>query len=119
MTPAIVAVIREGERSGRTDTPEFEAAVYRTVNGPTEFTVVGTIRDFDLNDRLGEVEVPVLLVSGAHDEVRPWVVEGMQRRLPRGEWVLFQDSSHMPHVEEPERFASVVGAFLGRVDARG
>lgn len=150
MDPDVVAVIREGERTGATGTPEFEAAlmpfykahvcrldpwpdfvqrsfdaleadptVYGTMNGPTEFTVVGTIRDFDLNDRLGDIEVPVLLVSGAHDEVRPWVQEGMRERLRDAEWVLFEDSSHMPHAEEPERFAQVVGAFLARADSRG
>jgi L-proline amide hydrolase len=150
LDPAIVATIRDGERSGAVDTPEFEAAVlpfyqahvcrldpwpdqvqrtfaqldadptvYHTMNGPTEFTVVGPLREFDLNGRLGEIEIPVLLLSGRHDEVQPWVVEGMHGRLPRSEWVLFEESSHMPHVEEPERFGAVVQDFLDRVDAGG
>jgi L-proline amide hydrolase len=149
MDPEVVAVIREGERTGAVDTPEFEAAVmpfyrahvcrtdpwpdfvqrtftlldedptvYRTMNGPTEFTVVGTIRDFDVTERLGEIEVPVLLVSGAHDEVRPWVVEKAHARIPRSEWALFEDSSHMPHVEEPERFGTVVEDFLVAAEGR-
>ncbi|MGZ6640333.1 MAG: proline iminopeptidase-family hydrolase [Solirubrobacteraceae bacterium] len=147
MPADLVATIREDERTGRTDTPEFNAAVepfykqhvcrvdpwpdhvvrsftameedptvYGTMNGPTEFTVVGTIRDFDLTDRFGELDLPVLLVSGGHDEVRPWVVRGMHERLPRSEWTLFEDASHMPHVEEPERFGDVVGAFLARAE---
>ena len=61
----------------------------------------------------------MLLVSGVHDEVRPWVQDGMQRRLPDAEWVLFEDSSHMPHVEEAERFGAVVEDFLARADRRG
>ena len=99
------------------DAMEADPTVYGTMNGPTEFTVVGTIRDFDITDRLGEIEVPVLLVSGAHDEVRPNVVAAMQERLRHGEWVLFEDSSHMPHIEEPERFQEVVGEFLERSEA--
>ena len=32
-------------------------------------------------------------------------------------WELFEESSHMPHVEEPERFLAVVGAFLDEADS--
>jgi L-proline amide hydrolase len=96
---------------------ENDPTVYGTMNGPTEFTVVGTIADFDITDRLGEIDVPVLLVSGEHDEVRPEVVAAMHERLRDSEWALFEDSSHMPHVEEAARFLEVVSAFFGRVEA--
>ena len=99
------------------DAMEADPTVYGTMNGPTEFTVVGTIRDFDITDRLAEIDVPVLLVSGAHDEVRPAVVAAMDERLRHGSWVLFEDSSHMPHIEEPERFLAVVEEFLERTEA--
>jgi L-proline amide hydrolase len=95
---------------------ESDPTVYATMNGPTEFTVVGTIAGFDITDRLGEIEVPVLLVSGEHDEVRPEVVAAMHERLRDSEWALFEDSSHMPHVEEPRRFLEVVSRFLERVE---
>jgi proline-specific peptidase len=144
----VSAIIRAGERSGETSTPEFQAAVmefykrhvcradpwpdavvrsfdtmesdptvYATMNGPTEFTVVGTIRDFDITDRLAEIEVPVLLVSGEHDEVRPHLTAAMHERLRHGERVVFEDSSHMPHIEEPDRFLAVVQDFLERSEA--
>ena len=96
---------------------EADPTVYATMNGPTEFTVVGTIAGFDITDRLGEIEVPVLLVSGEHDEVRPSVVAAMHERLRDSQWELFADSSHMPHLEEPERFDQVVTAFLARAEA--
>ena len=95
---------------------EADPTVYGAMNGPTEFTVIGTIKDFDISDRLAEIEVPVLLISGEHDEVRPAVVAKVHERLRDSEWELFEDCSHMPHVEEPERFLAVVEAFLGRVE---
>jgi L-proline amide hydrolase len=95
---------------------ESDPTVYGTMNGPTEFTVVGTIKDFNITDRLPEIEVPVLLVSGEHDEVRPHVVAAMHERLRDSERVLFEDSSHMPHIEEPERFLTVVEDFLERAE---
>jgi L-proline amide hydrolase len=99
------------------DAMESDPTVYGTMNGPTEFTVVGTIRDFDITDRLGEIEVPVLLISGEHDEVRPQLTAAMHERLRHGERVVFENSSHMPHVEEPERFLAVVEDFLSRSEA--
>jgi L-proline amide hydrolase len=98
------------------DQIEADPTVYATMNGPSEFTVVGTIRDLDISDRLGEIAVPVLLVSGRHDEVRPHVVEAMHARLKDSEWALFEDSSHTPHLEERERFLETVGDFLRRVE---
>jgi L-proline amide hydrolase len=95
---------------------ESDPTVYGTMNGPTEFTVVGSLAGFDISDRLAEIEVPVLLVSGAYDEVRPEVVAAMHERLRDSEWVLFEESSHMPHIEEPERFREVVEAFLAGVE---
>jgi pimeloyl-ACP methyl ester carboxylesterase len=108
-----VEPIAELHRSGRA------CVLYRTMNGPTEFTVVGTIRDFDVTDRLGEIEVPVLLVSGAYDEVRPHVVAKLHDRLRDSRWELFEQSSHLPHVEEPERFLELVEGFLAQVERAG
>ena len=101
------------------DAVEADPTVYGTMNGPSEFTVTGTIRDWSVTDRLHEITVPVLLVSGEHDEVRPDVVRTMHERLADSEWALFEDSSHTPHLEEPERFLRAVEAFLERVERAG
>jgi L-proline amide hydrolase len=100
------------------DVVDDDPTVYHAMNGPSEFHVVGTLRDWDVTERLGEIAVPVLLVSGGHDEVRPWVVEKAERRLRDAEWVLFEDCSHTPHLEEPERFLDAVAGFLRRVEER-
>jgi pimeloyl-ACP methyl ester carboxylesterase len=41
----------------------------------------------------------------------------MHERLRCGERVVFDDSSHMPHIEEPDRFLAVVQDFLARCEA--
>ncbi|MGI8698191.1 MAG: proline iminopeptidase-family hydrolase [Mycobacteriales bacterium] len=93
-----------------------DPTVYGTMNGPSEFHVIGTIKDWDITERLGEIDVPALLVSGRYDEATPAIVAQMKDRIPGSEWVLFEESSHMPHVEEPGRFLEVVGDFLRRHD---
>ncbi len=93
-----------------------DPTVYGTMNGPSEFHVIGTIKDWDITDRLGEIDVPTLLVSGRYDEATPEIVGRMHDRIRGSEWVVFEESSHMPHVEETERFLDVVGEFLRRHD---
>jgi L-proline amide hydrolase len=95
---------------------EDDPTVYGTMNGPSEFTVIGTIRDWQVTGRLGEIAVPTLMVSGRHDEATPRLQETLRDGIAGSEWVCFEDSSHMPHVEEPERWLEVVGGFLRRVD---
>jgi len=42
--------------------------------------------------------------------------EDLRRRLPGSAWVVFEESAHLPHLEEPERFREVVEAFLDGVE---
>jgi L-proline amide hydrolase len=58
--------------------------------------------------------VPTLLVSGRHDEATPRIVGEVRDRIPDAEWVLLEESSHSPHLEEPERFLGAVERFLTR-----
>lgn len=91
--------------------------VYETMNGPTEFHVIGMIRDFDISARLGEIHVPTLLLSGRHDEVTPATVEQSHRALPDSQWVLLEESSHMAQAEQPEETLAAIRRFLGDVGA--
>jgi L-proline amide hydrolase len=97
---------------------ERDPTVYHTMNGPSEFHVVGSIRDWQSKDRLHEIRVPTLIVSGRHDEATPALQEALRHGIVDSEWVMFEGSSHMPHVEERERYMHVVGEWLRRQDAR-
>ncbi len=90
--------------------------VYHAMNGPSEFHVVGSLKTWDITERLNEITTPTLLVSGRHDEATPRIVGEIHDRIPGAEWVLFEQSSHMPHVEEPEAFLETVEAFLRTID---
>lgn len=90
--------------------------VYHTMNGPSEFHVIGKLKTWDITSRLGEITTPTLVLSGRHDEATPLIAETVQRGIPGAEWVLFEESSHMPHVEETERYLEVVDEFLTRIE---
>jgi len=91
--------------------------VYEAMWGPNEFTVTGSLKDWDVIDRLGEIEVPTLIASGRHDECTPALVEPLHAGIAGSEWVLFEESAHMAYLEEPERYLEVVGRFLERIEA--
>jgi len=82
-----------------------------------EFRGAGKIIDWNVTDRLGEIQVPTLLLSGRYDEVTPACVETIHQGIAGSEWLLFEQSSHMPHLEETERFMQVLSQFLSRIEA--
>jgi L-proline amide hydrolase len=97
---------------------KFGTQVYETMWGPNEFTPTGTLKEWDVIGRLGEVELPTLITSGRYDECTPTLVEPLAQGIRGARWVLFEDSAHMAYLEEPERYLEVTGAFLEDVEAR-
>jgi L-proline amide hydrolase len=95
---------------------EADPTVYHTMNGPSEFHVIGTLRTWSVVDRVSSIVAPTLVVTGAHDEATPATVRPFVEGIPDVRWEVFADSSHMPHVEEEERYLSVVGTFLAAHD---
>jgi L-proline amide hydrolase len=92
--------------------------VYLTMNGPSEFHVIGTIKNWDRTDRLSEIHVPTLITSGRYDESTPQINEVLHKGIAGSEWVLFEQSSHMAHVEERELYLATMKAFIENVEAR-
>jgi L-proline amide hydrolase len=93
-----------------------DATVYHAMNGPNEFFVIGTLRDWTVVDEVQRISVPTLLASGRYDEATPATVQPYFDAIPDVRWEIFEASSHMPFVEEPERYLEVVGAFLSQFD---
>jgi L-proline amide hydrolase len=146
LPPEVQETLTRHEEAGTTDTSEYEDAVrvyydrhlcrvpwpdcversfaliaedptvYHTMNGPSEFHCIGSLKTWDITDRLHEISTPTLLVSGRHDEATPHIIEQIHTRIPGAQWQVFEESSHMPHVEEPEAFLETVEEFLETVD---
>ena len=93
-------------------------APYETMQGPNEFTITGNLKDWDRTDRLGEIAVPTLITCGRYDELGPACAETIHRGIPHSEIHIFEQSAHMAHLEETERYLQVVRGFLGRVEGK-
>jgi L-proline amide hydrolase len=98
------------------DQMDADPTVYHTMNGPSEFHVVGHLRTWDITDQLPQIQVPTLLISGEHDEATPAVVQPVLEAIPDARWELFDGASHSTHLEEPERFLTTVAGFLAEHD---
>lgn len=141
LDPATQAAIDRHEAAGTTYSPQYQAAVrtwnetylcrvrpwpkdledafasmgteiFETMFGPSDFRIVGTIRNWDVFDRLPEITVPTLVVAGRFDECVPEHMEDMHRRIPDSRFELFESSAHMPFIEEPKKFDRVMREFL-------
>jgi proline-specific peptidase len=91
--------------------------VYLTMNGPTEFDVIGNLRDWDRTADLGRIGSPTLVTVGRYDEITPACSETLRDGIPDARMVVFEESSHCAHLEEPERYARAVEEFLTEVDS--
>jgi proline iminopeptidase len=86
--------------------------VYLTMNGPTEFDVIGLLRDWDRTADLGRIRVPTLVTCGRYDEITPSCSETITRGIPDARMHVFEQSAHCAHLEEADDFARIVEAFL-------
>jgi proline-specific peptidase len=95
---------------------EANPEVYHAMNGPNEFHVVGTLREWDITPQLDGIQVPTLVFSGRHDEVTPAMTEAAHRAIPGSEYVVLEESSHMAQAEQPEETLALVRGFLSRAE---
>ena len=92
------------------------AEIFETMFGPSDFRIVGTIRDWDVFERLDEIAVPTLLLAGRFDECSPEDMREMHRRIAGSRFELFESTAHLPFIEEPQRFDRVMRDFLRQHD---
>lgn len=95
---------------------EADPTVYRTMNGPNEFFVTGSLREWSVVDRLHGIEVPALVLAGEFDEAVPSSWAPFAERIPDVRVHLEPDASHCTHLEHPDVVLDVVGGFLARHD---
>lgn len=90
--------------------------VYNIMWGPSEFHVTGNLKDFDCTSQLNEINVPVIYTCGRYDEATPKSTKYFSTLTPNGKFNVFEQSAHMPYIEEPDEYIRVIGSFLKDVD---
>jgi proline iminopeptidase len=68
---------------------------------------------YDLNPEIAKFRMPVMVVTGRYDmNVAPLIAWKIHKAIPGSRLVIFERSSHLPFIEEPERFKREVEDFL-------
>lgn len=100
------------------DMEQMNQQVYNYMWGASEFTVTGTLKDFDVTGRLPEIEIPALFSCGRYDEATPEATEYYSSLVPDAEFHVFENSSHMPGIEEPEAYVEMVREWVNRQEMK-
>lgn len=99
------------------DAMDANPEVYHTMNGPSEFHVIGPLKDFDVTAELGAIEAPTLLFCGEFDEVTPQTVEQAHKAIPGSRFEVMTGCSHMSQAERPEATLGMIRGWLDGVEA--
>jgi proline iminopeptidase len=94
----------------------FGKEVYHYMWGPNEYTVNGTLGTYDRSGKLNQIKLPALFTCGKYDGASPDAVTCYQSQLPGSELRVFQNSSHMPHLEDETDYINTLRKFLKEQD---
>ena len=89
--------------------PSFRTAVLAAVRQTTDFAGQSEI----VADKLPQIDTPTLVLWGSHDRMVP-AFHGREavKLLKDGRLKILPDCGHVPHIENPPRFAEILGDFL-------
>jgi len=90
--------------------------LYNYMQGPSEFTITGTLKRYDATPFLKDVKVPVLYTVGEFDEANPKIVKRFSSLTPGSRYAMLAGAAHMSEWDAPEAMTKEIGDFLRDVD---
>lgn len=90
--------------------------VYNTMQGPNEFLVTGTFKDWNRWDDLHQIAVPTLLLGGKYDTMAPADKEEMGERIPNSRVVICENGSHLSMWDDSETYFDGIKKFIDDVE---
>ena len=95
----------------------FNDAIYNYMQGPSEFTITGTLRTYDATGQLGGVRVPTLYTVGEFDEADTATIRRFAALTPGAQVVVLAGAAHMTPWDARDENVRVVRAFLRAADS--
>jgi proline iminopeptidase len=93
--------------------------VYQTMQGPNEFLVTGTFKDWNRWDNLHEIHIPTLVIGGTYDTMDPADIEEMGRRIPNADVGICEKGSHLAMWDDADVYFGYIKKFIAKVEAAG
>ena len=92
--------------------------VYNAMQVPNEWTVTGALRGWDVRDRLGEIDVPTLVIRGRHDMSTHPISATLVNGIRGAREVVLENSSHTPVLEETDQYLEAISKFMREAETR-
>jgi proline iminopeptidase len=92
-------------------------ALYNYMQGPSEFTITGTLKRYNATPFLKDVKVPVLFTVGEFDEADPPTIKKHAAMTPGAKYAVIPNAAHIVEWDNPEETNRVVRSFLQSVDS--
>ena len=91
--------------------------IYNYMQGPSEFTITGTLKQYDATPFLKSVKVPVLFTVGEFDEADPPTVKRHAQMTPGAKYAVIPNAAHIVQWDNPDETNRIVRDFLKSVDS--
>jgi proline iminopeptidase len=90
----------------------YNPAVYEYMQGPSEFTITGTIKRYNGTAFLRQVKVPLLFTVGEFDEAHPPTIRRQASLAPGAKVAVIPGAAHLTSWDNPSENTRVVREFL-------
>jgi proline-specific peptidase len=95
----------------------FNTGIYVYMQGPSEFTITGTLKKYDATSFLSQIKVPTLFTVGEFDEVGPEIVKDFANKVTGSRYVLFKGAAHITSWDSRDENIKVIRNLLNTVDS--
>ena len=92
--------------------------VYKYMGGPSEFTMIGPLKDYDRTKRLNEIKIPTLFITGEFDEARPSTVKYYHSLVAGSKLVIIENAGHMTMQDKPQQNIKAINDFLNEIEKK-
>ncbi len=73
---------------------------------------------WSVRGRLDEIEVATLITCGRYDICTPAQAQIIHEGIRGSELVIYEDSSHHPHIEENDKYLATLSEFMTKIEQR-
>jgi proline iminopeptidase len=87
-------------------------SIYVPMQGPSELGASGTLAEWDRVADLGRIDVPALVIGGAHDTMDPAHLADMAARLPQGSYLHCPEGSHLSMYDDQQTYMTGLVEWL-------
>jgi proline iminopeptidase len=87
-------------------------SIYVPMQGPSELGASGTLAEWDRVADLGRIDVPALVIGGAHDTMDPAHLADMAARLPQGDYLHCPAGSHLSMYDDQQTYMTGLVEWL-------